>query len=90
MPRLTFKNTIEKEQKAKEKLEKQKYIRMRKLLNDLRDALKANQEDDQAIDVALTKLFNLHLPSGFLYETRVISNEPVTIKPGKKRIAELQ
>ena len=90
MPRLTFKNTIEKEEKQKEKFEKQKYIRMRKLLSDLRTALKANEENDEEIDRALTKMFNLHLPSGFLYETRVISNEPVTIKHNRKRIAEIQ
>lgn len=90
MPRLTFKNTIEKEEKEKEKFEKQKYIRMRKLLSELRNALKPNEEDDQEIDKALTKLFNIHLPSGFLYETKIISNEPLEIKRNKKRIAEIQ
>lgn len=90
MPRLTFKNTIEKEEKQKEKFEKQKYIRMRKLCSELRTALKPNEEDDQEIDKALTKLFNIHLPSGFLYETKIISNEPLTIKRNKKRIAEIQ
>ncbi|MCA9813510.1 MAG: hypothetical protein H6677_15055 [Candidatus Obscuribacterales bacterium] len=90
MPRLTFKNTIEKEEKEKEKFEKQKYIRMRKLLSELRNALKPNEEDDQEIDKALTKLFNVHLPSGFLYETKIISNEPLEIKRNRKRIAEIQ
>ena len=90
MPRLTFKNTIEKEEKHKQKIEKQKYIRMRKLVQELKSALKANEEDDGEIDKALTKLFNLHLPAGFLYETRVISNEPIEIKHNRKRIAEIK
>ncbi|MBK9143203.1 MAG: hypothetical protein IPM23_11945 [Candidatus Melainabacteria bacterium] len=90
MPKLTFKNTIEKEKKEQEKYKRQKYVRMRKLLGDLRTALKPNEEDDLAIDKSLVKLFNEHLPSGFLYETRVISNEPVTIKSGRNRVAELQ
>lgn len=62
MPRLTFKNTIEKEEKEKEKFEKQKYIRMRKLLSELRNALKPNEEDDrsgnrQSSDQALQRPF---------------------------------
>lgn len=90
MPRLTFKNTVEKEEKEKAKFEKQKYIRMRKLVNELKVALKANEENNEEIDKALTKLFNIHLPGGFLYETKVVSNEPITIKHNRKRIAELQ
>lgn len=90
MPKLTFKNTIEKDEKFKEKLQKDKYVRLRKLAGELKTALKPNEEDDAAIDKLLTKIFNLHLPKGFLYETRVISNEPVVIKENRKRIAELQ
>lgn len=90
MSRLTFKNTIEKDQKYKEKMKKEKYLRMRKLLADLKTALKPNEEDDVLLDKSLAKLFNEHLPKGFLYETRVISNEPVTIKAGRNRVAELE
>ncbi len=90
MPKLTFKNTIEKDEKEKDRLRKDRYMRMRKLLGDLKGALKPNEENDEEIDKALTKIFNIHLPKGYLYETRVISNEPVVIKEGKKRIAELQ
>lgn len=90
MPKMTFKNTIDKDAKEKEKFKRQRYVRMRKLLQDLRNGLKANEEDDQAIDKALAKLFNEHLPSGFLYETKVISNEPITVKAGRNRVAELQ
>ncbi len=67
--RASFKRTIHKEQKEKEKEQAQKYVRMRKLLSVLRDGLKVGAENDHDISVALVKLFDEHFPKGYLYET---------------------